>query len=204
MASQLLIIFIRNLQPGRVKTRLAADVGHEAAMDIYKFLLQHTHGITKDLPYDKVVYYSENLQQNDIWEEEAFQKKVQRGKDLGDRMQQAFQEAFSSGYEQVVIVGSDIYELSSEEIKQAFSSLKENDYVLGPAKDGGYYLLGMTKPTLKVFKNKFWSTSSVLEDTLTDLKNEQVFLLKELNDVDTFEDIKEHRDFQKFFQHLKK
>jgi uncharacterized protein len=204
LTSQLLIIFIRNLQPGKVKTRLAADVGHEAAMEIYKFLLQHTHEISKNLPCDKVVYYSEKLQQNDIWEEGDFQKKVQQGKDLGERMQQSFEEAFSSGYEQVVIIGSDIYELTSEEIEQAFSSLKNNDFVLGPAKDGGYYLLGMTKPKPELFQNKSWSTSSVLEDSLKDLNDERVFLLKELNDVDTFEDIREHKDFQKFFQHIKK
>ena len=204
MASQLLIIFTRNLQPGKVKTMLAEDVGHGAAMAIYKFLLQHTREITKDLPYDKVVYYSENLQLDDIWEEHIFQKKVQQGKDLGERMQRSFENAFSNGYEQVVIIGSDIYELTSEEIRQAFSSLKNNDFVLGPAKDGGYYLLGMTKPKPELFKNKAWSTPSILEDSLKDLKNESVFLLKELNDVDTFEDIREHKDFQKFFQHIKK
>lgn len=198
------MIFIRNLQPGKVKTRLAADVGDEAAMDIYKFLLQHTREITKELPVDKVVYYSESLQQDDIWEEEVFQKKLQQGQDLGERMQRAFDEAFSNKYEQVVIIGSDIYELTSAEINSAFRSLENNDFVLGPAKDGGYYLLGMTKPKPELFKYKNWSTSSVLKDSLKDLSSEKYVLLKELNDVDTFEDIKENKDFQQFFQHLKK
>ena len=203
-SSNLLVIFTRNPKLGKVKTRLAKDVGDEAALEIYKFLLEHTVRVTKDLDVHKVVYYSEEVRENDLWDNKTFSKKLQQGKHLGVKMMNAFEEGFREGYEKIVIIGSDLYELSPKDLERAFAALEEKDFVLGPAEDGGYYLLGMTKMRPEIFQNKKWSTSTVLSDTLKDLEGEKVALLKEKNDVDHYEDIKDHADFQQFLKNMNK
>ncbi|UTD15553.1 glycosyltransferase [Tenacibaculum mesophilum] len=194
----LLLIFTRNPELGKVKTRLAKTIGDEAALDIYKFLLEHTKQVTQNLTCDKAVYYSVKIRKNDIWDAPVYQKHQQEGSDLGVRMLNAFQQAFSTGYEKVVIIGSDLPDLTSEHINEAFEKLNSNDVVMGPAEDGGYYLLGMKKLHANIFQNKDWGTSTVRKDTLNDLQNESVHLLKALNDVDVFDDIKNNPVFNQF------
>lgn len=194
-----LIIFTRNPELGKCKTRLATKVGDEAALDIYKFLLQHTVQITTPLNVDKFVYYSEKLRQNDIWDEQIFRKKVQEGTDLGIRMQNAFTEVFNHGYERAIIIGSDMFDMTTQDLQNAFTALEKSSFALGPAEDGGYYLLGMKNVYPSVFSNKNWGTDTVLEATISDLKNETVALLEEKNDVDYFEDIANVEAFQRFF-----
>ena len=198
------MVFTRNPELGKVKTRLAADIGDEAALRIYRFLLQHTFQITKQLNCDKAVYYSEGIPENDIWKEGDFQKKLQQGKDLGQRMQNAFENAFSEGYSHVLIIGSDLYDLEEKDLKKAFLALDKNDVVIGPAEDGGYYLLGMKKLKSTVFQKKKWSTSEVLKETLEDLKNEQVSLLEQRNDIDTIEDLRQHKALEELIKNKKK
>ncbi len=198
----LLIIFTRNPELGKVKTRLAKEVGDRAALDIYKFLLRHTVFIAKDLECDKSVYYSEEIHHGDIWEEAVFQKELQQGEDLGSRMKNAFEEGFKSGYKSIIIIGSDMYDLAADDLRKAFSMLENNEFVIGPAEDGGYYLLGMNRMESSVFKNKNWGTSTVLQQTLNNLKDRNIKLLEERNDVDYYQDIKHHPDFQEFFQHI--
>ena len=196
----LLIIFTRNPEPGKVKTRLAKDVGDKAAFKIYNFLLEHTVSVTRNLAVGKEVYYSEEIAQNDIWETEIYSKKLQQGKGLGERMKNAFQEGFNNGYKNIIIIGSDLYDLQREDLEKAFQLLQEKDAVIGPATDGGYYLLGMNQLFPEVFEDKEWGTSSVLEDTLKDLKGKNIALLEARNDVDYYSDIKDHKDFQQFFK----
>jgi len=199
MSKNALLIFTRNPELGKCKTRLAATVGDNAALDIYTFLLEHTVKITKCVTADKFVYYSVKLRENDFWEPEIFQKKVQQGDDLGLRMELAFKEVFNLGYERAIIIGSDMYDMDTNDIDTAFKKLTDNDFVLGPAEDGGYYLLGMKKINTEIFQNKKWGTSTVLSETLKDLKNKSVALLEQKNDVDYFEDIKDIEVFQEFF-----
>lgn len=194
----LLLIFTRNPKLGKVKTRLAKTIGDEAALDIYKFLLEHTKQVTQNLSCDKAVYYSVKVRDNDIWDAPVYQKYQQEGSDLGIRMHNAFQQAFSTGYEKVVIIGSDLPDLTSEHINEAFEKLNSNDVVMGPAEDGGYYLLGMKKLHANIFQNKDWGTSTVRKNTLNDLQNESVHLLETLNDVDVFDDIKNNPVFNQF------
>lgn len=197
-SKNLLLIFTRNPKLGKVKTRLAKTIGDEAALDVYKHLLNHTKQVTKNLSCDKAVYYSVKVRENDIWDATTYQKHLQNGNDLGIRMLNAFQQAFSTGYEKVVIIGSDLPDLTSEHINEAFEKLNSNDVVMGPAEDGGYYLLGMKKLHANIFQNKNWGTSTVRKDTLNDLQNESVFLLETLNDVDVFDDIKNNPVFNQF------
>lgn len=185
---------------GKVKTRLAKSVGDKAALDIYNHLLLHTVKITRELDVAKTVYFTSFISEGDIWDEHIYQKKLQQGGDLGEKMSNAFSEGFENGFEKIIIIGSDLYDLTTTDIEEAFRSLESNDYVIGPAEDGGYYLLGMTKPTPAIFKNKTWSTSTVLPETLTDLQGEKIHFLDTRNDIDTFEDIKGLQDFEHFYE----
>ncbi|MDA7835883.1 TIGR04282 family arsenosugar biosynthesis glycosyltransferase [Salibacteraceae bacterium] len=187
-----LIIFVKNPEIGRVKTRLAKTIGDEQALSIYQKLLLYTKEITKGLNADKSVYYSEHIDNNDLWDNMLFSKHLQRGDDLGERMQNAFADAFAQGKERVIIIGSDCLELETYIIKEAFAVLENNDVVLGPAKDGGYYMIGMTAFLPTLFEDKNWSTDDLLMDTILDLKkmNAKYYLLKTLNDIDTIEDLK--------------
>jgi len=193
-----LIIFTRNPELGKCKTRLATTIGDANALNIYKFLLMHTVEITTQLKADKFVFYSDTIWKEDIWNRQVFRKKVQQGEDLGQRMANAFQELFKMGYKEIVIIGSDMHDLYQEDIEEAFQALETFDYVLGPSEDGGYYLLGMNHFNEKLFKNKSWGTDTVLRDTLIDLKNEHLQLLEERNDIDVYDDIKDEPVFQQF------
>ena len=200
MSKNLLLIFTRNPELGKVKTRLAKTVGDESALNIYKFLLNHTKEVTQNLNCDKAVYYSVKVRENDIWDANIFQKYAQSGDDLGLRMQNAFQQAFNNSYEKVLIIGSDLFDLQEKHINEAFEELNSNDVVIGPAEDGGYYLLGMKKLQPLIFHNKEWGTATVLKDTLNDLQNVSVHLLETLNDVDVFDDIKDNPTFKQFIK----
>ncbi|MFT4847838.1 MAG: rSAM/selenodomain-associated transferase 1 [Sediminicola sp.] len=193
-----LIIFARNPELGKCKTRLAKTVGDEDALTIYKILLQHTVEISKNLNLDKYVYYSDSTLKNDVWDKEIFRKKKQDGEDLGNRMENAFLDLFTAGYEKIIIIGSDMYDLSKIDLENAFSCLDNNDIVIGPASDGGYYLFGMKKLYPLAFKNKNWGTNTVLKDTMADLLNNNVCKLEERNDIDVYEDIVGLEIFKKF------
>ncbi len=198
----LLLIFTRNPELGKCKTRLAASVGDEAALAIYIFLLKHTVSVTQKLQVDKEVHYTEEIREDDLWDPEVYLKKMQWGKDLGERMGNAIKAGFNAGYERIIIIGSDLYDLNSTDLEMAFEMLSRHQVVLGPAKDGGYYLLGMTSFIPALFKNKAWGTSTVLETTLADLQHTNYALLETRNDVDILEDIQTHPAFQQFLKHI--
>ncbi|MGW9684117.1 TIGR04282 family arsenosugar biosynthesis glycosyltransferase [Flagellimonas sp. 2504JD1-5] len=199
----LLLIFTRNPELGKCKTRLAAKIGDVPALEIYEFLLSHTVGITKDLEAKKYVYYSESVWTDDVWNNQTYKKVVQQGADLGLRMQHAFENGFNSGFQKIIIIGSDMYDLSQSDLEEAFERLETHDFVVGPAEDGGFYLLGMKSLKVKLFQNKSWGTETVLSDTLEDLKSEKVFLLPVKNDIDHYEDIKDIEAFQAYLKHIK-
>ncbi|PRX56407.1 TIGR04282 family arsenosugar biosynthesis glycosyltransferase [Flagellimonas meridianipacifica] len=201
--TNLLLIFTRNPELGKCKTRLASKIGDSAALEVYKFLLNHTAKFTNNLNSSKHVYYSENIWEDDIWDNTLYDKRLQKGDDLGKRMEHAFANGFDSGFKKIIIIGSDMYNLSQADLEEAFSSLDAHDYVIGPAEDGGYYLLGMTVQNAKLFQNKSWGTDTVLSDTLKDLEKENILLLEEKNDVDHYEDIKDDEAFQPFLKHMK-
>ena len=197
------MILTRNPELGKCKTRLAAKVGDETALEIYKFLLDKTVSFTKNLEAEKWVYYSEEILENDIWSSDVYQKKLQTGNDLGERMLNTFKEGFQAGFENIIIIGSDMYHLKQSDLENAFSKFRNHNYVVGPAEDGGYYLLGMNSLKTDLFQNKDWGTNTVLQDTLSDIKNEKVALLDGKNDVDYYEDIKDIKTFEPFLKHIK-
>ncbi|MBU3821037.1 TIGR04282 family arsenosugar biosynthesis glycosyltransferase [Flavobacteriaceae bacterium XHP0103] len=198
ISKKALIIFTKNPELGKCKTRLAKTIGNKAALEVYKHLLQHTSTVTEQIQADKFVFYSESIRKNDIWDDIIFRKKFQQGNDLGDKMKQAFNELFQSGYEKVVIIGSDLFDLEVGHINNAFDALDTTQCVLGPAQDGGYYLLGLTKMLPFIFENKSWSTSKLWTETLNDLKENSVAFttLEILNDIDTFDDLTASKSYQ--------
>ena len=185
-----LIIFVRQPEKGKVKTRLAATLGEDKALAIYIELLKHTQKISSAATADKFVFYAGQIPENDLWSMPGFTKRLQNELDLGGKMKEAFSVLFEEGYGKIVIIGSDCLELSTEIIEQAFNLLDEKEVVIGPASDGGYYLLGMKKLWPFIFENKQWSTANVFEQTLSDLKKVKIPYseLITLADIDTEED----------------
>jgi len=192
MTKDALLIFAKNPEAGKVKTRLAASMGNEVALAIYNQLLLHTVSVTRYLPFDKFVFYSSYIDEHDIWDSKHYYKKAQQGNDLGERMKSAFASIFYNGYDNAVIIGTDCPDLNAEIIESAFTSLQTYDVVIGPAEDGGYYLLGMKEMHGKLFEDIEWSTSKVLHCTLDKCAASQLsyYLLPVLNDIDEEKDLR--------------
>ena len=190
------MIFVRNPELGKVKTRLAKTIGNEKALHIYNLLLDHTNNVVKRVNTDKAVFYSDYINSNDQWKNDGFLQLMQKGNELGEKMTNAFLKAFNLGYKKVIIIGSDCFDLDENIINQAFANLNDDEVVLGPAKDGGYYLLGMKAFYPSLFRNKAWSTESVLSDTLLDISklNISFKLLPTLSDIDEEKDLKQYRN----------
>lgn len=199
---QAIIIFAKNLIYGQVKTRLAATIGNDMALKVYQHLLHHTETVINCLPVEKIVFYSNAIEEQDIWTNEIYKKQVQLGNDLGERMHNAFAYAFHEGNKEVVIIGTDCLELSSTIIMNAFAYLQNHDVVIGPATDGGYYLLALKKMYSQLFQNITWSTNKVLKQTLAICENQNLLVhqLRELSDVDNENDL---NDTQKQMPHIK-
>jgi rSAM/selenodomain-associated transferase 1 len=188
-----LIIFVRNLQKGKVKSRLAKDIGDDKALQVYKYLLQHTRNVAINAHCSHFVFYSDYVHVNDDFDDDCFTKVVQHGVELGERMMNAFTHVLGLGCKNICIIGSDCYELETDMINSAFTNLQTHDTVIGPTGDGGYYLLGMKSVQEQVFKNKDWGTSSVFDDTIETVKqlNLSCYTLRSLNDVDVLDDLLE-------------
>ncbi len=189
MADNALIVFIKNPELGKVKTRLAKTVGDERALVIYKALMGHTRDIALAVSTDRLLFYSQEIHPNDQWSTTHFKKYLQATGDLGTKMKTAFQQAFQD-HQKVVIIGSDCASLTPAIVKVAFQQLDKHAFVIGPALDGGYYLLGMNQYAPSVFDGIEWSTDSVLNDTKQRIKSLGLdyVLLPALSDIDYEED----------------
>lgn len=190
MSNNILLIFTRNLIYGKVKTRLAATIGHDRTLSVYRLLLEHTAQLTKTIDATWIVYYSDAIADGDEWDN-SYLKTVQQGGDLGERMANAFDDNLKNGIKKVVIIGTDCYELTGGVIADAFAQLEQHDVVIGPALDGGYYLLGMKVFHPELFVDVAWSTPSVLKDTLSRCESLTLnyFLLPVLSDIDEERDL---------------
>ena len=198
-----LIIFQRNPILGQVKTRIAASVGDHHALEIYNWLTDYTHKIAREVKVDKYLFYSDFIPQHAEKESQDFQVEVQSGANLGDRMLNAFRNLFENGYSNVVIIGTDCADLRISDLNDAYMALSHSDVVIGPANDGGYYLLGMSGYHPELFNEIPWSTSKVLEMTL-DIANKSRLdyeFLEIRSDIDTFEDW-QNFTFRKKIKHV--
>lgn len=186
-----LIIFVKNPVPGQVKTRLARSIGDQQAAAVYTHLLAHTRRITSGLKEVQcLVYYADVVNRSDGWEGGNYEKRTQQGANLGERMAGAIAEMIERGFSKVVIIGSDCLEIGEEHIRQAYRHLEDADLVIGPASDGGYYLLGMKMLHRNLFEGIAWSSDEVLKATLAKSKAQGLShrLLEVLSDIDDLED----------------
>ncbi|GAB3587040.1 TIGR04282 family arsenosugar biosynthesis glycosyltransferase [Hymenobacter daeguensis] len=190
-----LLVFARVPALGRVKTRLAAGVGEARALATYHELLAITHQAIVAAAVPATVWLADAATAHPTAEEARhwpdLAARCQPAGDLGTRMAAAFAAAFAAGAERVAIIGTDCPGLEAAHLREAFVQLEAHDVVLGPATDGGYYLLGLRQLRPELFQHKAWSTGSVLADTLADARRLglRVALLPELRDVDTAEDL---------------
>ncbi|WP_457064100.1 TIGR04282 family arsenosugar biosynthesis glycosyltransferase [Hymenobacter sp. UYAg731] len=190
-----LLVFARVPALGRVKSRLAAGVGEPAALAIYHELLAITNAAVVAAGVPATVWLADaagiepSAAETREWA--AHRAKCQPEGDLGVRMTAAFAAAFAAGAGRVAIIGTDCPGLRDTHLSRAFALLETNDLVLGPATDGGYYLLGLRQPRPELFQNKPWSTDSVLADTLADAGRLglRVAFLPTLRDVDNADDL---------------
>ncbi len=188
MTDALVIVFVKNIKLGTVKTRLAKTIGDYGAFEVYSELVKITEKATLELNVDTRIYFS-NAVIDTKWPNTF--KTVQNGADLGERMLNAFKDGFEAGYKSIVLIGSDLPDINSSHIEKGIDALKNNTIVFGPAEDGGYYLIGLSQLRESVFVNKPWSQSNLLEITLKELEKQQtkVGILNTLNDIDTYEDL---------------
>lgn len=193
-----LIIFIKNPVPGKVKTRLAKSIGNEHAFNVYKNLLHKTIENVSRLDVKKEVWYSDYIDRQDHIDSKLFDKKKQTGRNLGERMFDAFSSVFGNGFEKAVIIGSDCPELNAKHIEKAFMMLDGTDLVIGPSMDGGYYLLGMKEKHGELFSEIEWSSETVYKSTVQKAEslNLSISTLPVLNDIDTLGDLKTSRFYK--------
>ena len=189
------LLFIKSPEKGKVKSRLAKAIGEDAALDVYKCLVWHTLENLKAGKYlFRLCFYppdSGAIIEN--WLGNTYSSAPQHGRDLGERMKSAFVKAFSDGAEKVLLIGSDIPDLSISLVDNAFNALDTSDAVIGPARDGGYYLIGFNRASFlpDIFHGIAWSTDSVFYQTMKVFGKSglKVHVLRVLSDVDTFDDL---------------
>jgi len=190
--SRLLIIFTKNPVKGEVKTRLAGSIGEQKALEVYETLREHTARVTEGVEAVRMIYYSRFIPSSDHFLTEKFLPRLQKGDDLGERMFHAMEEGVEAGFAHIVLIGTDCDELSREILDEAFSALERYDAVIGPASDGGFYLIGLKRVLPELFLDRQWSTPEVFGETTTILHRFAIEYerLPELSDIDTFEDLK--------------
>lgn len=184
------IVFVKNPELGKVKTRLAATLGAEKALEIYNKLLEYTREVMLQISnVKKFIYYSSFIDHQDYWDGQIFDKRLQSKGDLGDRITSALNDSFKI-CSSVVIIGSDCPQLSTSHIEEAFEKLKTSNIVIGPSHDGGYYLMGMDRFYPFLFQDINWSTSTVFQETILQAKSKHLSItqLETLTDVDHEED----------------
>lgn len=193
MKKEVVLVFQKNAILGKVKTRLASGMGELRALEIYRHLIKSTYSVLEDVSAPVWTYYSDFIPET--VNPPIAKSFVQEGHDLGERMANAFARSFESGMEKVVLIGTDCPSLQSQHLNQAFEALIHSDLVLGPATDGGYYLIGMKRKADYLFEGISWSTAEVLSQTLAvaSANGLDFTLLDELSDIDTQEDWERYR-----------
>jgi rSAM/selenodomain-associated transferase 1 len=191
------IIFARLPVEGKVKTRLASTLGDEFALKFYKACSQHIFNECRKIAKKETSIYITFPAEDDNkhmieWAGNDFRFFPQHGKDIGIKMQSAFKMVFSEGIKKAILIGTDIPDISSEVLLQALKALDNNEVVIGPAKDGGFYLVGMKRLYESLFERNDWGTNKVFTGTLNQLRinNINYELTPEFYDIDTEENLK--------------
>lgn len=191
MNAEQLIVFVKAPRIGSVKTRLAKTLGPTEACDAYKQLVAAVLRGISGIKQTELRFSPDDAREEIApWLREDWTAQPQGEGDLGARLTRAFAEAFARGAERVVIIGSDCADVKSSDIRTAWRELKNSQLVVGPALDGGYWLIGLRAPQPELFREITWSTDAVLGQTLQRAKSLglRIQLLRILSDVDTEED----------------
>ncbi|MGH7885994.1 MAG: TIGR04282 family arsenosugar biosynthesis glycosyltransferase [Thermodesulfobacteriota bacterium] len=192
-----LIIFLKYPEEGKVKTRLAKKIGEKKASKIYSIIAKYiVEKFSENQNYNTSIFFSPRDKINEIkdWlDKSPVEYFPQTGTSLGDRISNAFEYIISRGGKNIVIIGTDCIEISREDIKSSFETLSSNlsQIVIGPAADGGYYLLGLNIFIKDIFENIDWSSEKVFNQTVDKFKKQKLrySVGKKLNDIDEYEDI---------------
>lgn len=190
-----LLVFVRYPEPGKVKTRIAIELGAQKAAELYSLIAGSIiEGVSGSDMYQTAIYFdppeSEDRIRQWLGRSDLYCEPQSAGT-IGERMSDAFDRAFSGGAQKAVLIGTDIPDLTGEIVADAFRLLDHEDAVIGPAEDGGYYLLGLKKPEPLLFKDIRWGSEVVFEQTIDRLKKLNIGYksLDTLRDVDTARDI---------------
>jgi rSAM/selenodomain-associated transferase 1 len=188
-------VFLKAPRPGAVKTRLVPALGPDAAAALYRALAEAVVERTRPRPgdYERLLFFTPAEARAEIgawFPGETL--RAQDGPDLGARMAAAFDEAFRRGADRVAVVGSDLPGLTRDDVVTALASLQDHDLVVGPSRDGGYYLIAMARPNPALFRGIAWGTGAVLSTTMERSAGLglTVRLLDERRDIDTLDDVK--------------
>jgi uncharacterized protein len=193
MVSDSILVFVRAPRLGGVKTRLAREVGDARALAVYRRLAEHTLAVAGRTGAAVCVHYApaEGIDEVREWLGAGASYRPQAEGDLGARLEAAFDTAFARGARRVVVVGSDLPALTAGLLRHTRDVLERRGAVIGPAHDGGYYLLGLTAARPRLFRAMAWSTRHVFAGTRSRLRAEGVepVLLPTLRDVDYAADL---------------
>lgn len=193
-APDTVLVFVKEPRPGAVKTRLAATVGEEGAAAVYRAMAEEVLGRTAPAgdEYERVLLFDPPDARDAIegWLGATGVKLFPQVRgDLGQRMAGAFEEFFQRGARRVALIGTDVPALAREDVRDALESLDGHDVAIGPATDGGYYLIALKRPQPELFRGITWSGPDVLADTLERASRGHlsVSVLRTMGDVDTVE-----------------
>src|SRR3990167_5773931 len=193
-SDNVLIIFVKYPQAGFVKTRLAKEIGKKNASELYRLFVETLLARIKDENFTRVIFYSPISKRNEVkrWLGNDLALSPQKGRGLGERLSDAFRLAFKNGAKRVVVIGTDSPALNKKLILDAFKKLKETQCVLGPAFDGGYYLVGSNSFYEEVFQHIDWSSDNVFKQTLRAIKKLRIIfsLLDKELDIDNKDDLR--------------
>ena len=195
MGKRCLLVFVKYPELGNVKTRLSAEIGDERAVELYRVMVEDLLTTVKKLDMSVIICYDPKEKGIDLmkWLGAGPLYYAQEGRDLGARLENAFYYAYSKSFTDVMVIGSDMPDLSLQELNDAFDALDTTEAVIGPAHDGGYYLLGFNRSGffLDVFKDIPWSTNMVYMETWSKIRKrgKMVEVLEEKSDIDTFFDL---------------
>ena len=188
------IVFVRSPEKGTVKTRLAAVLDEDTVLELYRcFVLDLLETLSHTALDLRICFYPQGGKSKLVkWLGGKYVYTAQQGRDLGERLENAFTAAFADRYVRAVIIGSDSPDLPAEIVKEAVSSLSTKDAVVGPANDGGYYLIGFSASQFhrEILKGIDWGTAAVFEQTMHLLHKHgcNSLVLPRWRDIDTYED----------------
>lgn len=194
--SALVMAFLKAPRPGTVKTRLGREIGFDGATVVYRDLAEQQ---LRRIPgeFRTEIRYAPHGAAAEMrqWLGRGCHYRAQSGGDLGERMRNAFAQGFQRGYQQIIAIGADCPELDEACLRRAAGLLAESDVVLGPASDGGYYLIGLRRPEPRLFAGIEWSTATVLATTQARIREcgLSCSLMEEKEDIDDLATLRRHQ-----------